>query len=264
MNVLVLSGGGQGGWGVLGGLSEMEHISFDAYIGTSVGGVISVLLCIGFTANEVFDLLIDIEIENNLSLPMFLTNYGLSKLDCILKHIETMIKLKCEFVPTFKECKQMYDKDLIITGVCLTDRITTYFKWDTHPDMNILDALYITCAVPVLFVPIMYKGKMYVDGGVGDNFPIEYAKRMYTDKNIYGIYLKNKDFETKCVVTFVLNVMYFVLFNNERVGNCVDDNIHIIVMENNPFELANIFKNDFDRRFYFNEGKRQAINVLRL
>lgn len=266
MSVLVLSGGGQGGWGMLGGLSELSDISFDVYIGTSVGGLICTLLCIGFEASELFEILKDVELTNNLSLPMFLKQYGFSNLDCVIKHVKTLIIRKCGFVPSFSQCKQLYDKDLIITGVCLTDRITTYFKWETHPHMNILDALYITCAVPVLFVPIIYLDKVYVDGGLGDDFPINYATHKYGANEIYGIYLENVKFEITCVLTFVLSVVGFLLFNQDKnkLEHIGSTNIHLIRIENNPFELVNIFRNSFDRVAHFTKGKLEASKALRI
>jgi predicted acylesterase/phospholipase RssA len=45
----------------------------------------------------------------------------------------------------------------------------------THPDIPVLMAVHMTSAIPVLFSPVCLDGKCYVDGGIMNNYPINYC-----------------------------------------------------------------------------------------
>ena len=261
MSVLVLSGGGQGGWGFLGALTELSNISFDVFIGTSVGGLIATLLIIGYEANYLFEKLKDVDIHTKPSLIKCIEEYGFCDLGCIMKVVEDLIVEKCGYVPTFKECKQTYDKDLIITGVCLDDRNTEYFKWETHPNMNVMKALYITCSVPILFKPIRYNDKLYVDGSLGDNFPINYAKESYEKSKIFGIEIKSNICDIKCFLSYMMNVLGLLL-HKMSVYEKNDDAMCIITINNNPFDMLNLFSNLENKIEMFNNGKQNAKTII--
>ena len=81
----------------------------------------------------------------------------------------------------------MTKKKLIITGTCLNDLSLKYFSYQNDPDMQILKALRITISIPFIFRPYQYNGKLWVDGGVMNNFPID----LFNDKlhDVVGIYL---------------------------------------------------------------------------
>ena len=43
---------------------------------------------------------------------------------------------------------------------------------ESHPDLSIVDAMYMSCAIPFLVPPIHYRGGIYVDGGISRDIPI--------------------------------------------------------------------------------------------
>ena len=48
----------------------------------------------------------------------------------------------------------------------------TDFSYKTHPELSFIEAISMSSALPILFKPIEYQGKMYIDGGLIGNFPI--------------------------------------------------------------------------------------------
>lgn len=260
MNVLVLSGGGQGGWGVLGALTEMVDTEFDVYIGTSVGGLIASLLSIGFCPKHLFDILYDMDITNKPSLINCIEQFGFCNLDCIMDIIKMLIEDKCGNIPTFIELNDKYKKELVLTGSCLTTRTTEYFNYQTHPHMSILDALYITCSVPIMFKPITYQGKLYIDGSLGDDFPVKYAKRKYKDAVIYGILIKSEVCEIKCLFSYISSVINFILYTTKYIES---KDVCIMELHNSCNTMINLFNNIDNKQEMYDEGKEYASNKLK-
>ena len=59
-----------------------------------------------------------------------------------------------------------------------------YLNKDNSPDLKYIDAVCMTCCIPLLFEPVEYNGCKYVDGGINNNFPYEVLDN---NKNCLGI-----------------------------------------------------------------------------
>lgn len=46
-------------------------------------------------------------------------------------------------------------------------------SYKTHPTLPLITAIYMSCAVPILFAPVCFDGKCFIDGGVLNNYPLE-------------------------------------------------------------------------------------------
>jgi predicted acylesterase/phospholipase RssA len=42
-------------------------------------------------------------------------------------------------------------------------------------DLPLIDAITMTCCMPIVFRPVMYKGEYYIDGGIASNYPLREA-----------------------------------------------------------------------------------------
>jgi NTE family protein len=195
--ILVISGGGLKGFAGLGSLKCLiDNYLIDTintFAGTSVGSVICFLYNIGYDPKDVYDVLeqIDftklikyIEPDNLFGEPCF----GLSSPEPILNSIYSFMKKKnIGKNLTFKQLYDMTKKTLIITGTCINDTNVKYFSYITSPNMQILKALRITISIPFIFRPYQYDRKLWVDGGVMNNFPID----LFSDRldDVIAIYL---------------------------------------------------------------------------
>ena len=197
-NTLVLSGGAIRGFSHLGALHYFSTNNLinnvNTYVGTSVGSMICFLLIIGYKPIEIFNHLKDIDFNllipnNGLDIPRLIKEFGLSSIDGILNEIEKLTLKKLEFVPSLEELYELTKKDLIITTYNLTKQQIEYKTRHTDKDLSCLDAIKLSSSIPIIFDKCVYDKCIYIDGGLVDNFPIEWTDNyinssQYIDKNI--------------------------------------------------------------------------------
>jgi len=182
---LVISGGGINGLGILGiikYLSENNLIkNINHYIGTSAGAILSFLLTIGYSYNEIYEFCCYFnfsKIMDNVNLNSFLDKYGFedsSKMYYILKRLCENKKINSNI--TFKELFESTNIKLTISGSCISNSKLYYFNHETYPDMQVLLAVRISSTIPLVFIPIVFEDKLWLDGGLINNFPIDYCKK---------------------------------------------------------------------------------------
>lgn len=90
-------------------------------------------------------------------------------------------------IPTLKEFETVTKKTFICTTYNLTDDKREYISSKSHPNLLITDAIKMTCAVPFLFGPCLINNKYYLDGGLFDNFPLNYMIKNFPDNKNYAV-----------------------------------------------------------------------------
>jgi len=177
-DTLVVSGGGSKGMILLGILHHIWEFgllkNIDLYSGSSVGSVIITLLSLGYTPLDIFqDSLIDISLsKQHINIKRLLYERGLITLDPFLERISILIKKKIGFIPTLAELESKTSKTLYISVTNTETDDTEYLCSCTHSSLSIIDAIAMSCSIPLIFPPKLYKGVYYVDGGLSDNLPI--------------------------------------------------------------------------------------------
>lgn len=256
MSVLVLSGGGQGVWSMLGALSVMyQTLNFDVYIGTSVGGIVATLLSIGFEPNDLFEKLNIINISNKPSLRKCIEDYGFCEIQNIIDCVLDLILTKFEYIPTLIQLYETYGNDLVITSVCLNTQETIYFQHGTHPNVSISDALYATCSIPFIVKPHRIEDKLYIDGGMSDHFPITHAKQHYNDKTVYGIKLHVPVPTIHDMFSYTMNVLLFAM---EKINGVQNVDERVITLESDITYSMNIFKPVCNKHALYENGKQEV------
>jgi hypothetical protein len=195
-NILVISGGGLKFFSSLGAVKALKELEIidkpDIYCGTSSGSIISLLLNIGYTAEEIYEVFFELDfttfIEYNYENILDEVHFGLGKPDKGVYAVSLFMKnKKIKKKITFKELFDITKSKLIITGTCVNDENLYYFSVDTTPDMPVLTAIKITTAIPIIFTPCEYDNKIWVDGGCLNNYPIDYFSDKLSD--VVGIYM---------------------------------------------------------------------------
>ena len=174
---IVLSGGAYRGLYEIGCLNYLYNNSFYEFKniksihGTSIGGLLGSIICLNMDWNEVKDYFIQRPWYKitTISPNMFL--------DVIHKKglLDTSILDKA-IIPLLNTCD--IDKDVTLldfynkTGIELylyTIPINIYeciaLSYKTHPELSLLKAIQMTCALPYLFQPVEYNDEYYIDGG---------------------------------------------------------------------------------------------------
>jgi predicted acylesterase/phospholipase RssA len=86
---------------------------------------------------------------------------------------------------TFDELYKTKGKELIVCATCLNDRNSRYFSYKNDPEMSILTAIRMSISIPYMYTPVLYNDKLYSDGAILDNYPIQLTANVETTIGIY-------------------------------------------------------------------------------
>ena len=220
--VLVLSGGGSKGVILLGMLhrlvnkklfsneneknkdNERDRISdennlfinylsgIEAFIGTSIGSIICLLLLITLTPVEILSYICtkDLSVDTKINILLLISKCGIMSFDSFFDEIQKTTEERLGFIPTMDELYKLFQKDFVCVTHNMTTDETVYIDYKSHPNLSCIEALKMSCNVPLIFEKYMYDKCFYIDGAISDNFPIEYASKRYPDKKILGLYIE--------------------------------------------------------------------------
>lgn len=221
---LALSGGGAKGMAHIGAIEALRDygIKIDCIAGTSSGSIIAALYAVGYTPNEMLQLVNKykddiVDIDKNLGFKLFGSIFnkkvsikGFIKGNKLEKLLRRVLK--------YKEVEDIKDVNvpLAIPAVDLNTGEIVYFwnnraekldsnrsclieenvQYDDLPSYynsgDLADIIRASCSVPGVFVPKKLDKDYYVDGGVRVNTPVEVLKKMGADKVIAVTFDCNK------------------------------------------------------------------------
>ncbi len=199
IDTLCMSGGGIKGFSFVGALDYLSNTNYIdikkivKFVGTSAGSILALMLTIGYTPVELGDFVIDFDfkkMEHDILVENVFLKFGIcngERFEFILKSFLKR-KLGVDDI-NFKNLYQVTKKTLVIIGTNFTKCCEEAFSWEHTPSMSVITAVRISCSIPVFFTPVLYKGSYYVDGGVKNNFPINYCNK----KTTLGLYIKNNN-----------------------------------------------------------------------
>lgn len=187
-NTLVLSGAGVNGFITLGSLQYLWDKfmiqDIDVFIGTSIGSIISYLIAIGYTPIELLCTVCTSSATEKLKfidLFSFTQGSGAISYTPIQEFLEKLTIDKIGKFLTLQSLYEKYKKRLVCVTYNLTDKKTEYLTPETHPDIPCLTAIRMSSCVPLLFDKFKYDGKYYIDGGITNNFPIDFAQTYFNE-----------------------------------------------------------------------------------
>jgi len=281
---LILSGGGIKGIGLMGALQVLdEHKCLDTihtYVGSSIGAMIAVMMVIGYTPQEIYDMFFNLNYTEmqEINIWNLFSEYGLDKASKIVKYFKTLFRAKSYGSNiTFAELYNTSKKRLIVTGTCVNTHKIEYFDDITTPTMKVIDAVRISFAFPFLFTAPKYKGNHYTDGGMLDNFPlmsiqgyIQPNERVLALK-LNHMYEKTAEHTINSLEIFSLHVIYTLLDDIDRLRQQVydlqnkrstDDRLDILLIETDGYHSIQFDIDQKDRDKLFNCGRYQAARFL--
>ncbi len=160
---LVLSGGGARGVAHLGIIQALEeqHLKFDIVSGSSAGALLGALYCHGYTPKDISGF-----IKHTSFLTIFRPSFNRRSLLNIEKAYDELSKY---FPIDNFSCLK------IPLHVATTD--IEKAKSKVYKEGQLIKPILASCAVPVVFDPVMIGKRRLVDGGVTDNLPFQTIRK---------------------------------------------------------------------------------------
>jgi len=264
--VLLFSGGAIKGYsylGVIKALNEKKLLeNVHTIIGTSVGSIVALLLSLELKYTEIEELFNSCNPENFKSFTVtqifnLYKTYGLESGEKINNYIKGLLEsvLNNPFA-TFEDLYFKNKKKIMITGTCINKKKLEIFSYETTPKMPLYLAIRISISIPIIFSPVRYNGKLYIDGGVLENYPLSVIPSNIESKYILGICIKNDGLSSDTFYNYILNI--FVCIEN-YIYNRSENEMKKIANEN----TINLYINEMSfLKFKLNsEEKEKLFNI---
>lgn len=279
MNIkhLVICGGGISGLTAYSILRESNIAGFwninnlASMYGTSAGAIIAVFIALKYEWVDIDDYIIKRPWQN-----VFKFDIG-----CILRSFDTrgifdqkiieelvFPMLKGKDLDTNITMKELYEYSNIDIHIFTTE-LHTYTTIDishsTHPDWKVIDAIYCSACLPIVFIPLLKDGKCYVDGGVTNNYPIySCLENGANPEEILGISMPKQETSTTIIsessslldyLSFIMRQMYkhSQLYSHKQ--KCVIP--YELVLENvliSLYDFSNVSSSSEQRILLLNKG----------
>lgn len=162
---LVCGGGGAKGIAHVGVLRELERAGIhpDLIVGCSSGALIGALYAADPNINKLENLLIKVKCSEFFDFSFLSPRFGFMKAN----QMKRFLKLHMQH-DDFAKLKI----PLIITATDLISGETIEMS-----EGGVINALLASSAVPLIFKPVKYQGRLLVDGGVSNPIPVDVAKK---------------------------------------------------------------------------------------
>ena len=257
-DTLVLSGGSHNGLILLGGIQYLYDKqlvqNITTFIGTSIGGVISYLLIIGYTPVEIMvyicthsDLIDNMRKINLLNITK---GDAVIPFSYISTEIEKMTTEKIGGMLTMSELRSQFGKSLVCPTYNITTATVEYISAETFPNIKCITALRMTANLPFVFDNFKHGDSFYIDGALSNNFPIDIGEKL--GKKVVGLCI-TYDLSIKSPKADFLDYIYKLLYipiqqamesriHNKRENTAV---INIII------ENMELFTSNLDHKVKF-------------
>lgn len=181
---LVFSGGahyGVTGYSAIEYIKEVGYINYDnieSIYATSAGSVNAVLFCLNIDKNQMYDYIINRHwskdfLLNSESFTNIIFKKGLYEMNCFDNFFKPLFAIKDIDIDI--TMKDFYDKFKIFmefNTICINSFENIIINHITYPDLPVIKAVKMSSSIPLIFTPVYFENKFYVDGGVLMNYPL--------------------------------------------------------------------------------------------
>lgn len=231
----------------------LEDYELEESIDTSGSSIILAFLSVGYTITDIINIVKNIDLKKcaDISINPF-DKLGVFSGDYIEKYLSEYLDQKEVKIP------------ITIVTTNLTDKKPEYFYFDKYyiPTLSkpLSKIVRASMSIPVLFKYIILDKKIYVDGGLCDNFAIDFFK----DKNTIGVKIetpfipkvRNKDnflskaknfFSEKLGINYLLSLIEIMMIANEKkhIEDAIFEKI-LVIKSDRSFTDFNFSIKDID------------------
>jgi predicted acylesterase/phospholipase RssA len=213
---LVIAGGGASGISIYGVLRESHKSGFwnisniKTIYGTSIGAIIAIFIALQYPWDDLDEYILKRPWQNVFkfdikSLLYAYDNRGIFDKKIIEELIGPLLKGKdLDATTTLLELYEKTNIEIHITTTELNEYELVDISHKTQPEWSVIDAVYCSASLPLLFSPVLKDGKCYVDGGTMMNYPLSLCVNNIGEErldSIFGINLAKSDKSTNLVTS---------------------------------------------------------------
>jgi len=258
---LVLSGGTVWGFSMAGILQEAIHSGFlnmddvQSIYMTSVGSIVGLAFALKIEPELIINYFVkrpwDTVMKNNRhSVLEIFDKKGIIHRGFFENIFEPLLKsVDLSSDITMSELHEYNGIDIHIYATELNGFELVDISFKTHPEWLVIDAIYASCSIPVLFSPLLKEEKCYIDGGFFLNYPITKCVCENIDE-VLGISLGNfpKNYRqipisgSSNILNIIFSVIYNVIHNNGLFNNDNSREFPYQFIMENIISLEYVFK----------------------
>lgn len=279
---LVISGGGPIMIQMISTIQELDRKEYlnmkniESIYGTSAGAIVGIMISLKFDWETLNDYIIKrpwhdvfpLKVQNILDA---YSKKGIFDIKTVEKCFKPLFDAKdISLDINMKDFYELTKIELHIFSFEVNEYKIVEISYKTHPYLKLLEAIQMTCALPVLICPVCIDDKCYMDGGVGCNYPLSFCIDSGKDPNeILGF--KNKYSDEKLYINsestlldYILRFLFKAVFNVNN--NYIQPIIKNEVVCDTTCLTVDAFKSALSnietRRELFEKGKQTAHNFL--
>lgn len=181
---IVISGGGALALNFYGALKQSnkmgiwQHKNIKAYYGTSAGAIMAVMIALkcdwdtldNYLINRPWEKVVKFDI---LELPFYYNRNGLLDMQFFIDFYKPIFSANdIDININFADFKQVTGVDLFIYATTFHTLEISEFSATATPNVRVLDAVYVSSSLPILFVPMKIDDVVYMDGFLYLDYPI--------------------------------------------------------------------------------------------
>ncbi len=219
---LVISGGGPIMIQTLGAIQHLEKNSFlnlseiQSIYGTSAGGIVGTLICLKYDWETINDYIIkrpwhDVFHVKVQSIFDAYTKKGIFDIEVIKKCFKPLLAAKDLALDiNLEDFYNFSGIEMHFFAFEVNEYKVHNISYLTHPKMELLTAIQMTCGLPVLMKPVIIEDKCYIDGGMASNYPLDFCIDSGKEPDeILGF--KNKYAEKENIINADSTLLDFIL-----------------------------------------------------
>jgi len=247
---LVFAGGGLKGLIHIGVLQVLEEngllLNCKRYCGASIGSFFALLLCIGIRVDDIERLFLCINPKDIVSyhpenLVKLFDKLGCESTDSLENILHIILEKKTNNPRiTMKELYDLTNKELCFSVTNISKQCGEYFNYKTTPDLEVAEGCLISMCIPFLFEPRKYRDSYYLDGGIANNFPIDYFQNV--QEHTIGVSIQDSKITEPLplpsdIISLFLNMYKTTLTNRTINKHKIYKNIISVTNDYSPYEF---------------------------
>ena len=266
---LIMKGGGIKGLAYVGALDFLrDEYRFNWYVGTSAGAITAILMAVGYTVEELEEILIEKDFNDFYDASWYqqpfnlLIKKGLHPAQSFTDWIDELLAEKLN-----QRARVTLGNIQSKTG----NRVTVFASqerrkallFDSLEDVDVSAAYAARCSmsIPFIFIPESSQGIFAFDGGLQNNYPIRAIKEKYGDVPFVSLFLGSENFEPLGQNSLPSRLLNIVIGQGE--DEYVDEyKDQTIIVDPRPIGTLDFDLRDFEKQYLLASGRIGALKHI--